>query len=173
MPFEPRNQEATEPAIVDKIMIVTERDMKPALDFFDVQAHGSVQDNLPAFAIMTDGEPSAFKYPLLVLGVQRVTSKESTQIDEGNLLDQVITVGAAVVVHSTASLKAVRATARKYIRAFKSVIRSASASDLFPGTALALNHSIDIDHRYLKHATNETGFVQAIEIEIKLTFGES
>lgn len=167
MPFEPRYTEATETQIVDNLMAVTERDMKPALDHF------YAADQLPKFAIMTDGEPSAFKYPLLVLGVQRVISKESTQIDEGDLLDQVITVAAGLVVHSTVSLKVVRATARKYIRAFKSVVRSASVGDLFPDTARDLNHQIDIDHRYLRHATNETGFVQAVEIEIKFTLGES
>ena len=167
MVFDPRYQEATEPAIVDSIMAITERDMKDALDHF------YAADQLPGFAIMTDGEPSIFKYPLLVLGVQRLVSKETTQIDEGNLLDQVVTVGVGLVVLSSASLKDVRALARKYIRAFKSVIRSASVSDLFPATARDLNHTIDIDHRYLKHATKGTDFVQAVEMELKITFGES
>jgi hypothetical protein len=167
MPFEPRYTEETETAITGNLMAVIDRDMKPALDYF------YAVDQLPAFEVMTDGEPSKFEYPLLVLGVQRVVSSEGTQIDEADLLAQVLTVAAGIVVHSQLSLKAVREIARKYIRAFKAVIRSASVNDLFPATARTLNHTINIDHRYLKHATNASGFVQAIEMEIKITFGES
>lgn len=167
MPFESEYQEATEPAMIDSLTALVERDMKPALDLF------YADDQLPKFAVVTDGDINVFKYPFLVLGVQRVVSKESTQIDEGGLLDQVLIVGAAIAVQSSVSLKDVRALARKYIRAFKAVIRSASVADLFPETARDLNRTIDIDHRYLRHKSKSTEFVQEVEIELRFTFGES
>lgn len=176
MPFVPRFTEAAETSFIESLMIVTERDMKAALDFF------YAGDNLPAFAVMTDGAVSVFQYPLLVLGMQRVVSTETTQIDEGNYadqvstaqgyLDQVLIAGAGVKVRA-GTLGAARTLAKKYVRAFKSVVRSASAGDLLPASARVFNHSIDIDHRYLTHETEGTNFLQAVEFEIKVRFGES
>lgn len=174
MPFEPRYIEGAEDEFIDNLMAVTERDMKPALDYFDQLRHGgTVTDNLPGFAIMTDGEVSVFKYPLITLVVQRVVSVETTQLDEADVLDQVLTAGAGLVVSSTKSVADARAIARKYVRAFKSVLRSAPASDLFPETARIFNHSIETDHRYFKTASEGANFVQACEIAIRIKFGES
>ena len=173
MPFSPTYSEATEAQIVSAIMTVTERDMKDALDSY------YLSDNLPAFAMMADGEPSAFRYPMLVLGVVRMSSVETAQIDDGTeaglapFLDQALTVGAGMVVDSTVSVKDVRAKLRKYVRAFRSVIRSAAPSDLLPATARVLNHSIDIEHRYLEHKTEGTNFLQGVIMEIKIKFGEN
>jgi len=174
MAFVPRYQEAAEPVIVDNIMAVIDRDMKPALDYFDQQAHGGiVTDNLPGFAVMTDGAISVFNYPILVLGVQRMGSVETDVIDEGNYLDQTLTVGAGLIVNDTQSLKKVKEKARKYVRAFKAVIRSAAISDLLPSTARVLNHSIEINHVYLEPTNKGAEFEQRIAIEIRLKFGES
>lgn len=167
MPFVPTYSEATEALIIANLMVVIERDMKAALDNF------YLSDNLPAFAVMADGEPSVFSYPLLVLGVQRMVSVETVQIDEGNYLDQVLTVGAGIAIQSATTLKDVRVKAKKYVRAFKAVVRSAAASDLLPSTARILNHAIDIEHRYLQNKTDGTNFIQEIAFEIKIRFGES
>lgn len=167
MPFAARYQEATETSIIDRLAALVERDMKPSLDHF------YASDQLPKFAVVTDGDVNVFNYPMLVLGVERVVSKESTQLDEADLLDQVMVVGAGLAVKSSVSLKDVRALARKYIRAFKAVIRSASVDDLFPETAQVLNHTIDIEHRWLRHSMKGTEFVQGIEFELRFTFGES
>ena len=167
MAFEPQYQEAAESEIVSNFIAVIKRDMPDAL------THFYSEDNLPTFAIVTDGEISEFRFPLFVLGVQRMTSTESLELDEGGYLSQSIILSAGMALAST-SLKIVRLNARKYVRCIKSVIRSTSVSDLLPATALILNHSIDIDHRYFKHRKDEIGnTVQEVEFDFKISFGES
>lgn len=167
MPFDARYQESTEAEIIGNIFAVVTRDMKDALDQF------WPGDNLPDFALKTDGEIDEFQFPLLVLGLQRTTSTETSAIDEGDYLDQTITVGAGLVVASETSLKTVRELMRKYVKSFKAVLRSAAASDLLPATARILNHSIDINHRWLRPYEKDAVQIQGVEFEIKFTFGES
>ncbi len=163
MPFTvPRFLEAGESEIIESLLAVVYRDMKLALDYF------YVADALPDFAVMTEGDASIFSYPLLVLGVERMTSKEN---ENGEWLNQVLTVGAGIVVNGT-SIKIVKAKARKYVRAFKAVIRSASAADLLPAANQYLDYVVDIDHQYLHHGTKEADFVQPVELSIQFTFGE-
>lgn len=166
MPFAPRFSEAAEAQIIENLMAVIYRDMKSALDYF------YASDSLPDFALMTDGEVDVFNYPLVVLGVESMDSDETEDIDEQSYLDQTIRVGAGLVVTDT-TVKAVRKKARKYIRAFKAVIRTASAADLFPSTARVLNHKITINHRYFRHGTKGTSIVQPVEFEIRIQFGET
>lgn len=164
MVFVPRFQEVGESEFIENLMALFDRDMKAALDYF------YAADNLPDFAIKTDGDVSVFQYPLLVLGVERMDSRET---DDGFWLSQDLRIGAGLVVNDLTSLKAARSKARKYVRALKAVIRSATSADLLPPTARILNHTIDIDHRYLRHATKGTEYMQPVEIEIKIAFGEN
>ena len=169
MPFAPRFVEAGEAEIVDKLMAVVDRDMKAALDYF------YPAPSLPDFALKTDGEVSMFTHPLLALDVERMSSSVTPEIDEDEVtfLSQDLRVGAGIVVGSTESLKDARSKTRKYIRAFKAILRAASTSDLLPTTARVTNHSIDIDHRYLRHGTKGDLFVQPVEFEIRIQFGET
>jgi hypothetical protein len=165
----PRFQEVGETEFIENLLALFHRDMKLALDYFDRQAHANiVVDNLPDFAVMTDGDVSEFQYPVLVLGVEEMDSEET---DDGWYLNQDLKIGAGLVVQDT-NLKLARIKVRKYIRAFKAVIRSASAADLLPPTAQILNHEIRIQHRYLKHATKDAMVQQPIEVEITIKFGE-
>ena len=158
----PRFQEAGESEILESLLAVVHRDMKLALDYF------YVADALADFAVMTDGEISTFNYPLLVLDVERMTSRET---DDGFYLNQVLRIGAGLVVKDS-SVKLVKAKARKYVRAFKAVLRSASAADLLPSSSLILDCVFDIDHQYLRHGTKGTEFMQPVEFDIQVTFGE-
>lgn len=163
MPFTvPRFSEVGESEFIENLLSVTHRDMKLALDYF------YPADSLPDFALMTDGDVSEFRYPLLVLGVERMLSEES---ESGFYLNQDLTIGAGIVVLDT-SLKLARIKARKYVRAFKAVIRSAPAADLLPPSGDTLNCVIDIEHRYLRHGTKETNVTQPVELAIKIKFGE-
>lgn len=165
MPFTTAKfQEVGETEIFDNLMALIHRDMKLALDYF------WAADNLPDFALMTDGEVDHFVYPLLVLGVERMTSAEN---DSGFYLDQDLRIGAGMVVQDTSSLKNVRKKARKYVRAFKAVLRSAPPHEFLPDANEVLDYTVDIDHRYLRHATKETAFIQPVELEIKIRFGET
>ena len=159
----PRFKEAGEAEIIESLLAVVHRDMKLALDYF------YVADALPDFAVMTDGDADIFSYPLLVLGVEKMTSREN---ESGEWLEQTLTVGAGIVVNGT-SLKVVKGKARKYVRAFKEVIRSASDADLLPPSSQVLNCSIDIDHQYLRHGTKDADFLQPVEFSIQFTFGET
>jgi hypothetical protein len=80
-------------------------------------------------------------------------------------------VGAGIVVNG-ASIKIVKANARKYVRAFKAVVRTASAADLLPAASKYADYVVDIDHQYLHHGTKETDFVQPVEFSIQFTYGE-
>ena len=163
MPFTvPRYLEAGESEIIESLMAVVHRDMLSALTYF------YAADALPDFAVMTEGDASVFSYPLLVLGVERMTSRES---ESGEWLNQVLIVGAGIVVNGT-SIKIVKAKARKYVRTFKAVIRSASAADLLPAASQYVDYVVDVDHQYLHHGTKETNFVQPVELSIQFTFGE-
>lgn len=166
MVFVPRFSEAAEAQIVENLMTVTHRDMKAALDYF------YAADNLPDFALMTDGEVDVFTYPFVVFGVSSMESNETDDIDEQSFLAQEIRVGVGMAVKAT-TLKAVRALARKYIRAFKAVVRSASAADLLPSTARVLVHRIQITHRYFRHGTKDTDVIQPVEFDIRIQYGET
>lgn len=162
MPFVTRFLESGETEIIESLIAVVDRDMKPALDLF------FAADALPDFASKSDGDIENFDYPLLVVGVERMTSRET---EDGFYLDQVLTIGAGIVVNGT-TVKAAKAKARKYVRAFKAVIRSASAADLLPPSAQILDCVVDIDHQYLRHGTKGTDFTQPVTFDIQITFGE-
>lgn len=162
MPFVTRFLESGETEIIESLIAVMDRDFKAALDLF------FLADALPDFAVKTDGDIEVFNYPLLVVGVERMTS---TEAESGEWLNQVLTIGAGIVVNGT-SVKAVKAKARKYVRAFKAVIRSATAADLLPATSQYFDWSIDIDHQYLRHGTKGTEVTQPVTFDIQITFGE-
>src|SRR5688500_1390813 len=96
MPFVPLFSEAGESQFIDKLMVVLHRDMKPALDYLYPPV--LPDPGLPDFAAMTRGETGTFAYPLLVLGVERMSSSET---ENGEWLSQDLTVGAGMVVEDT------------------------------------------------------------------------
>lgn len=154
-------EESAESEIVDKLMVLIHRDMKLALDYF------YAADNLLDFAAMVRGAPGVFEYPLLVLGVERMSSSESIS---GEWLNQDLTVGAAIIVKST-SVANVQKLAEKYVRAFKAVVRT-GVLELLPAQDELMEYTLDIDHRYFRHGTKETEFTQPVEFAIKIKFGE-
>jgi hypothetical protein len=161
-PFVPMFAEIGESQIVDKMMAVVDRDMKPALDAL------YAADNLPGFAAMTRGEADIFRYPLLVLGVERMTSEET---ESGEWLEQDITVGAGLVVKST-TVPLVKKLAEKYVRAFKAVVRK-GVLELLPAGSAVVGYNIGIDHRYFRHGkANDGEFTQAVEFSIRIKYGE-
>lgn len=162
MPWIPLFEEAAESEIVDKLMVVVHRDMKLALDYFFPTA-----PLLPDFAAMVRGAPGVFEYPLLVLGVERMSSSWS---ESGEWLNQDLIVGAAIIVKST-SVANVQKLAEKYVRAFKAVIRN-GLLELLPDQGDLMDYELDIDHRYFRHGTAGTEFTQPVEFAIKIRFGE-
>lgn len=162
MPFVSRFQEAGETEIIESLIAVMDRDMLAALTLL------FPSDGLPDFAVKTHGDQDIFTYPLLVVGVEQMTSRET---EDGFYLNQVLTIGAGIVVNGT-SVKAVKAKAGKYVRAFKAVLRSASAADLLPPSSQVLDCVIDIDHQYLRHGTKGTDYTQPVTFDIQITFGE-
>lgn len=156
-------QEKAESEIIDSIIEVLHRDMKLALDYF------FPADALPDFVSLSPGEDTLFEYPYAVVWLGQMGSLDS---NEGFHLDQDLRVVAGIVVKDT-TVAAVKKKAVKYVRAFKAVIRTATAADLFPSSNLMFGHFIDIDHVYLRHAVNETGeFTQPVRFDLKFKFGE-
>lgn len=162
MPFTPVFEEVAESEVIGKMMVVIERDMKGALD------HWYFSENLPGFAVMTEGDQDEFRYPLLSLVVQQGSSEESIS---GEYLDQEITVGAALAVDG-ATIKVVRQKVKKYVRALKAVLRKAIL-ELLPDIDQFTNYSIGFRWRYLRHGTKGTVFTQAAEMLISIKFGET
>lgn len=163
MPFtEPIFEEVAESEIVDKLMALVHRDFKLALDYF------YAADTLLDFAAMVRGAPGVFEYPLLVLGVERMSSSWA---DSGEWLNQDVTVGAAIIVKST-SVADVQKLAEKYVRAFKAVIRN-GLLEVLPDQDQLFDYGLDIDHRYFRHGTAGTEFTQPIEFTLKFRFGEN
>lgn len=162
MTFTPVFEEVAESEVVEKMMIVIHRDMKPALD------HWYPSDDLPDFAAMTEGDQDEFRYPMLVLVVQDGSSDESIS---GEYLNQEIRVGCGLVV-SGPTVKAVRQTAKKYVRALKAVLRK-GVLELLPGSSQYTEYTFSFTHRYLRHGTKEGNFLQPAEVVMKLTFGET
>lgn len=178
----PRFEEGGESEIIDNLLEVTHRDMKRSLDYFNLDTPtyltrygvsnfvGASGEDLPDFAVMTQEEDTSFLYPLLVLGLERMESPEHVS---GEYLQQDLIVGAGIVVKDS-SIKNVKRKATKYVRAFKAVVRAAEHSDLFPGNdADFLDHVVDINHRYLRHAQKGEEFTQPVEIELRFRFGET
>src|SRR5688572_20297590 len=126
MPFTPLFEEIGESQFIDKLMVVVHRDMKLALDYVEPPVPPAL--GLPDFAAMVRGDPSVFVYPLLVLGVERMSSRETVS---GEWLEQELTVGAGLVVKDV-SVAAVQKLAEKYVRAFKAVVRTSAVECLPP-----------------------------------------
>lgn len=161
MPFVPLFAEIAESQIIDKLMALLYRDFKLALDYY------YVADALPDFAVMARGDVSVFNYPMVVLGVERMTSQET---ENGEWLSQNLTIGAGMVVEDT-TVAAVTKKAEKYVRAFKAVVRK-GVLEVLPGTSALVDYTVDIDHRYFRHGSKGTAYQQPVEFEIKISFGE-
>lgn len=171
--FQPEFLESGESQFIDKLMVVVHRDMKEALDFFDRLDHeGVLVDNLPDFAAMFRGAQSVFRFPLLTLAVERMASTDS---ESGEWLGQELIVGAGIVVDYEDSVNVHKRT-EKYARAFKALVRR-NILECLPSVAGMLDHTLDITNRYLRFAEAKSGiptgrYVQALEVEIKVKFGE-
>lgn len=161
MPWTPLFEEAAESEIIQKMMVVIHRDMKAALD------HWYLADNLPDFAVMTEGDQDVFQYPLLALAVDSGASEETIS---GEYLDQELRVGAGLIVSGT-SIKDVRLKARKYIRAFKAVIRK-GVLELLPAADDYTEYSLGFRWQYRPHGEKELLFTQPAVIETRIKFGE-
>lgn len=161
MPWTPPFAEAGEAEFVDKLFVVVERDMKPALDYFYLAA------NLPKFAVMARANLDQFSYPLLIAGPQRMVSKET---ESGEWLDQTLIVGAGIVVKDAAA-HLVKVKAERYVRAFKSVVR-AGVLEFLPAASKVVGYELEIEHQYLHHKTKGTDFIQEVEFAIRIHFGE-
>ena len=183
MPFFPLFEEVAESEIVAKMMIVVERDMKQALDWFYLDSATYLTrygvpnrpsgeelltgEDLPGFVVMTEGDQDLFTYPLLTLVVQEGNSEESVS---GEWLEQELRVGAALAVDG-ATIKVVRQKAKKYVRALKAVLRK-GVLELLPDEDQYTDYSISFRHRYLRHGSKETTFTQPAEMLITMKFGE-
>jgi hypothetical protein len=162
MPFPYLFSEAGESEFIDKLMVVVHRDMKAALD------EKYAADNLPAFAVMSRGDISEFSYPMLVLGIERMASQET---ENGEWLSQSLTAGAGIVVKDD-KIDKVKRKCEKYVRAFKAVVRK-GILEMLPAASSLVEYTLDIDHQYFRHGEAKDGtFTQAVEIEIKIKFGE-
>lgn len=170
MTWEPERIESGESQFIDKLMVVVHRDMKPALDFFDMLDHeGVLTDNLPDFAAMVRGKPGEFRYPLLSLSLERMSSTDS---ESGEWLAQDLTVAAAIVVDDV-TIAAVLKKAEKYTRAFKAVVRK-GILECLPPVADLLDHTLDINDQHFGHGVKkEGGFTAPVQFEIKVRFGET
>lgn len=161
MPFVPEFSESAEAEFIDKAMTVIHRDAKPALDHF------YPADNLPAFAVMSRGDLSEFRYPLLILGVERMSSEFS---ESGEWLQQELRIGVGLVVDGT-SVAGVKKKAEKYVRAFKSVVRE-GILEMLPAASARVGYALVFNHRYFEHGTKGEVFTQPVEIEVQISFGE-
>lgn len=161
MPFSFLFEEVAESEIIDKLFVVVERDMKAALDA------KYAASNYPKFAVMAKANLDQFTYPLLIVGTQRMVSKETAS---GEWLDQALTVGAGIVVKDT-SAPAVKTRSEKYVRAFKAVIRK-DVLELLPSVSVTVGYELEIEHQYLRHRTKGTDFIQEVEVAIRIHFGE-
>lgn len=170
MVWAPEYTESGQSQFIDKLMVVVHRDMKPALDFFDKLDHaGVLTDNLPDFAAMVRGKPGEFRYPLLSLALERMSSTDS---DSGEWVEQDLTVAAAIVVDDVA-IAAVLRKAEKYTRAFRAVVRR-GILECLPPIADRLDHSLTINDQHFGHGVKkEGGFTAPVQFEIKVRFGET
>lgn len=162
MPFVSLFQEVAESEITTKLFVVVERDMKPALDLF------YSTDNLPKFALTARVNLEQFdKCPYIIAGPQRMVSRET---ESGEWLDQVLVLGAGIVVKDI-SASAVRMRSEKYVRAFKAVVRK-GVLELLPAGSSIVGCELEIDHQYFHHKTKGADFIQEVEFQIRIHFGE-
>jgi hypothetical protein len=162
--------ESGQSQFIDKLMVVVHRDMKPALDFFDALDHaGVVTDNLPDFAAMVRGKPGEFRYPLLSLALERMSSADS---DSGEWLEQDLAVAAALVVDDV-TIATVLKKAEKYTRAFRAVVRR-GILECLPPIANEFDHVLTINDQHFGHGVKKDGgFTAPVQFEIKVRFGET
>lgn len=165
MAFVPLFSEAAESQFIDKLMVVVHRDMKLALDYFYPPVLPDT--GLPDFAAMVRGAPGAFVYPLLSLRMETGTSGES---DSGEWLNQELVAATPFAVKDV-SVAAAQAKAEKYVRAYKAVVRK-NILECLPSVSSMLEYTLEISHGYLRHATSGTDFIQQVEMQIKVRFGE-
>jgi hypothetical protein len=164
MAFAPRFQEASDSLIVDNYLTIIQRDAKPALDYY------YLADNLPDFALRTLGQFVRGPWPTIAVAPRRNTSLET---GDGNWIDETLRVAGVMAVVDTDPAEVTR-LAMKYMRAVKSITRSASVADWSAGFPANTLFSVvpDITYEYGEIGKNGEGFEKIVTIDLTLKFNE-
>lgn len=155
--------------IIDNVIAIITRDMKPALDYW------YAADALPDFVERSIGTERGLEFPMLVIGPR---SNFIENVDDGiSLIEpQIVEMKLAVVDNSA---DAAYRKCMKYVRALDAVLRSASFADYFANMtstngSYPFGHVVDVRHEYLPLGANEanTTYLKPARLELALTFRE-
>jgi hypothetical protein len=162
MPFVPKYQEATESLLIDNILTIVKRDFAAALTYF----YPSL--GLPDFAERTVGRFFKMTYPSFAIDPQINNSS-----DDGQYVTEDLKVNLFFAV-AHADPPTVTENAMRYMRALKSILRTATVADYtsgFPANSIfALN--VEMSYEYGLIGKNASGYEKPVSIELLLKFNE-
>lgn len=162
MVFVPKFQEPSDSLIIDNVLTIVQRDFKAALDYF------YSAENLPDFVERTLGRFFKLDYPTFAIDPSRNGPEQSA---DGAYVEEVIRVNLYFAV-SHADAPTTERLAMKYMRALKSILRSASAADYFAGfpvgTVFAL--TVELSYEYGLLGKNATAYEKPVSLELSLKF---
>lgn len=162
MPYAPKYSETADSLIIDNVMAIVKRDFKSALD------HYYAADALPDFTERTLGRFFKLTYPTFSIDPDRNATS-----DDGHYVEDDVRVNLFLAVDGTDAPTVTR-KAMKYVRALKSILRTATVADYtvgFPAnTIFAL--TVEMSYEYGLIGKNATGYEKPVNIELTLKFNE-
>lgn len=164
MPYVPKFQEPSESLIIDNVLAIIKRDMKSALDYF------YAADNLPDFVERTVGQFVSLDYPKLAIDPNRNGPEQS---GDGSWIADNLKVSLFLAVKGTDAPTVTR-TLMKYMRALKSILRTAPASDYISGfpAGSIFTPTIEFSYEYGLMGKNATEYMRPAQMDLTLKFNE-
>ena len=164
MTYAPKIKTVSDHQIIDNVLAIVKRDMKPALDYF------FAADDLPDFAERTVGIVFNLTFPTFNIDPERSGPQQSA---DGSWVDDTFKVGMFLAVEDPDAPTATR-KAMKYTAALESILRNASVTDytggITPGLIFALTWEVSYDYGVI--GKNKTGWEKPVSFELLLKFNE-
>lgn len=164
MPYTPKFEEPSESLFIDNVLAIIKRDMKSALDYF------YPSDNLPDFVERVLGDFLSTEFPKLSIDP---SENGPEQGGDGSWVGEELKVNLIVAVKDADAPTATRKL-MKYMRALKSVLRTAPTSDYVtgfpPNSIFALR--VEVVYRYLPRGQSATDSMRPAQLVLTLKFNE-
>lgn len=160
----PRFEEASESLLIDNILAIIKRDLKLALDYY------YAADLLPDLVERALGSFQSTDYPKLAIDPNRNEPDESADaswIEEGLRINIFLAVTAADAPAVTRKLM-------KYLRALKSILRTAPSSDYLTGfpSGSIFAPVLKLSYIYWPIAKDDTQYMRVVQVDLLIKFNE-
>jgi len=164
MVYSPRLKEVSDHLIIENVLAIVQRDMKPALDYF------YPADSLPDFAERMIGRFFKQTYPSFAVEPNRNGPEQAA---DGSFIEAALRIYPFLSVVD-ADPPTVEKKAMKYTRALVSILRNASVADYTANITSGVVFSLtwEVSYEYGLIGKNAQGWEKPVSFELLLKFNE-